>query len=153
VPNGGMTREEFAKLEKFFEPLAGCIEGFAARHNLRLDRYYHESPSWSLRFSHPLGGSAAIDVLRVAAGALEVRSHWWVDVHREYTRYLRDGTIRACVASAAALAPELDRALVEALSWRQGEWTRTARGYEKEWGRYSEDEFARLAPDFPRPIP
>lgn len=153
MPNGDMTPEAFARLEEYFAPLAACLEDFAARHHLLVDRYYHDSPSWALCFAHPRGGSAKIDVVRAAEGALEVHSIWWLDVYREFTRYLRDGTLRPCEVSAAALEPVLAEALAEILSWTPGDWTRTARGYGNVWGRFSEEEFARLSPRYPRAVP
>lgn len=153
MPNGGMSRGYFEALERFFAPLSESIETFAARHNLLIDRYYHEAPSWSLCFSHPRGGSVKIEIARASEGGIDVQAIWWLDVHREFTRYLRDGERRHCEASTAALAPELARALSEALSWRAGEWTRVARGYKDAWGGYTADEFARLGPHYPAPVP
>jgi hypothetical protein len=35
------------------------------------------------------------------------------------------------------------------LSWRPGEWTQIATGYEKSWGPYTEQEFEAMAPRWP----
>jgi hypothetical protein len=64
LPNGGAEPEPLAQLERFFAPLAPAIVDLVERHNLLLEKYYHEAPMWSLEFGHPAGGQARLDVAR-----------------------------------------------------------------------------------------
>ena len=42
MPNGNPDFN-VKELERFFSALAAVLEGFAQRHNLRLEKYYHRS--------------------------------------------------------------------------------------------------------------
>lgn len=61
MPNGNPDFDPKAA-EQWFAPIAGVLESFAQRHNLLVDRCYHDSPSWTFRFSHPRGGQASVGV-------------------------------------------------------------------------------------------
>src|SRR5262245_7698730 len=128
MPNGGMRGGEFDELERFFRPIATCLEQFASEHNLLIERYYHDAPVWSLRFDHPAGGSATIDVARaVVGGSVTVTGTWWLDVYREFTRYLRDTARVSCPAEPDAVTQVLRSTLSEVLGWQPGAWSRIAR--------------------------
>lgn len=67
MPNGDpeWPQTELPKLERFFAPLADEIYRFATARNMAIEKYYHESPDGSLRFTPPQGGNATIDIRRV----------------------------------------------------------------------------------------
>jgi len=151
MPNGGMREGEFEELERYFRPVASALEEFASNHNLLLERYYHDAPAWSLRFAHPAGGSATVDVTRGSAGSFTVSGTWWLDVYREFTRYLRDTSKVSCPARPDAVISAVGSAFAEVLAWQPGTWSRVARDYRKIWGRFSEAEFESMTANFPKP--
>jgi hypothetical protein len=66
MPNGDPDwyETEFPRLEAFFAPLAKEVREFAATNRLSIDRYDHQAPGWSLRFRHPQGGEAYVEIRR-----------------------------------------------------------------------------------------
>ena len=152
MPNGGAGADHFAELERFFAPLAPAILGFAERHNLLLEKYYHEAPMWSLEFAHPAGGQARLDVARRKDERLSLSATWWVDDYDTFTRSIRTKDAVAVAASDQALAPELEKLLAEVLAWGPGAWTQVATGYKSIWGKaWTKAEFVKLAEQWPRP--
>jgi hypothetical protein len=67
VPNGNPAFN-LAEQETCFAPLAQAIGGVAGKHNLLLEKYYHEGASWDLRFNHPRGGQASVTIYSCAGG-------------------------------------------------------------------------------------
>ena len=151
MPNGGLSEPDFAEQERFFSPVASTLEEFASSHNLLVERYYHDAPVWSLRFAHPAGGSATIDVARAAEDSLTISGTWWLDVYTEFTRYLRDTKRVACSKQPAAVTSVLRAAFSEMLDWHPGAWSRVSRDYQAVWGKFSEREFYRMGPHYPQP--
>jgi len=70
-------RKELPELERFFARLAPAITRFADRYSLRIERYYHQLPSWELHFAHPKGGSAYLEIRREGKSSFRVLSMWW----------------------------------------------------------------------------
>ncbi len=61
-----LTEAKLADFERFFAPLAPILEGFAERHNLRIEKYHRAQASWSLIFRLAEEGTrGSIQVLRV----------------------------------------------------------------------------------------
>jgi len=54
VPNGN-TDFDLQVAQQWFSPIAGVLWSFAECHNLLVDRYYHDSPSWTFRVQWPAG--------------------------------------------------------------------------------------------------
>ena len=68
MPNGKQDFEitELPGLEAFFAPVAVVLEGFASRHQLKIEKYYHQNHAWDFDFRIPdAGGVGKIQVLRV----------------------------------------------------------------------------------------
>jgi hypothetical protein len=152
MPNGGASADHFAELERFFAPIAPAIVEFAKRHNLLLEKYYHEAPMWSLGFAHPAGGQARLDVARRKDERLSVSATWWVDDYDTFTRSVRTNDAVAVAASEQALVAELEKLLGELLVWRPGAWTQVATGYKSIWGKtWTKAEFEKMAERWPRP--
>jgi hypothetical protein len=85
VPNGNPDFDPKAA-EQWFAPIAGVLESFAQRHNLLVDRYYHDTPSWTFRFNHPRGGQASLGVSCDAGETASIYSSWHVDDYDRFTR-------------------------------------------------------------------
>ena len=125
MPNGDpdFHTKELPTLERFFARLAPAITRFAERHSLRIQRYYHDLPSWQLCFDHPAGGSAYVELRRVDDDTFRVHSVWWLDDRPNRKRRSRFSTGHDYPVSAS----DIDRVLGEAYdavrAWKQGEWT------------------------------
>ncbi len=65
-------------LDAYFAEVGEAIESFAAKHGLLLEKYYHDSPSWSLGFGHPKGGQAKLEVSALSPEATLVSCVWWI---------------------------------------------------------------------------
>ena len=118
MPNGGYwTKEQWQAIEAFFERVGPVLTEFARAHNLKIDRYYHEAPSWSLLFKHPTGGAGRIDVERVDDDAFRLGLAWWIDDVKAETRFLRMEQGAAQPADSLATGATLIDALRDVISW------------------------------------
>jgi hypothetical protein len=91
MPNGDPFASpiKWKNIKTFFQRLSRILSTFAATHNLAIDEYYHESPSWTFRFRHPRGGAGGIHVERVDDSTIRVGSSWYIDEFENFTRYLK----------------------------------------------------------------
>lgn len=93
MPNGFTNDPHYAEIiagyEAFFSPLVDVVIAFAHRHNLKVVKYYHGGPCWSLGFSHPVAGSAKIELCRRDDTTLSIGGIWWVDDYDTATRTIR----------------------------------------------------------------
>src|ERR1700719_5404086 len=109
MPNGdsGFQVKE-RELEKFFQTVAGVLTQSSQRHNLKLEKYYHQSPSWSFTFRHPKGGVAKIEVSRESPDTLGLSSCWWYDDYDKLTRFARKTKSRSLPPTPRVLTDELE---------------------------------------------
>jgi hypothetical protein len=136
--------------DSFFGPVLKLASSYSAAHGMVLEKYYHEAPVLTFGFGHPLGGQAKIDVDRLDDKHIQVQPVRWLDDRSTFTRSLKWGSKRSCLVSATELAPLLDAALHECLSWGATEWTKVAGGYELIWSGIPESEFSAFANHWPR---
>ena len=122
-------------VEALFFSIAKAIAEFAQRHKLVLDKYYHDSPSWSLRFNHPKGGRVSISVLRGTEDHVKVYSVWHVDDYDHSTRSLHWRNAREVPKHESAIRDALREEFEAILSVRFGDWTHVADGYKRSWRR------------------
>jgi len=151
VPNGNPSFN-LKEQEEWFAPLAEAIRAFARDHNLLLDKYYHESASWDLRFNHPRGGQASITVSNDSADFAGVGSVWHVDDFESFTRSIHWRAQRIIVKEPVLLTRELSNEFAAIMALPLGQWTQVAKGYEQIWGQYTKQEFERMAPRYPDPV-
>jgi hypothetical protein len=151
VPNGNPDFDPRVA-EQWFAPIAGVLTSFAERHHLLVDRYYHDSPSWTFRFNHPRGGQGSVGVSWNAGEIASIYSSWHVDDYDRFTRFIHWRKPREVSKEANALIEELERELSAILAVSLGQWNQVADGYANVWGRYTKDEFAELQPSYPDPI-
>lgn len=151
MPNGGNNQSYFDDLNRFFRPIAKDLQSFAVAHNLDLERYYHEFPIWSLRFAHPQGGSAKIEVMKSGETTVSVSGIWWLDVYSEFTRYSRDTERLESEVHPEHVLANVRRVAAEVLGWRRENWTHVTRDHEEVWGTLTESQFSQMANRFPTP--
>jgi len=154
MPNGDpdFGLKQKPELERFFGVIGTVLEEFAQRHNLRIEKYYHQSPSWSFLFRHPKGGIGQIEVQRASEATISIVSDWWYDDYDAATRFIRSASVGP-VPLNSELASGLEKALSELLSWRFGDWHERHTAYtiwRKTWTR---EQFQKLLAEYPEPIP
>jgi len=67
--------------------MAATLSAFADERNLLIEKYRHEGFVWSLKFRHPRGGEAVVQVYRKEverkdSETVVVRGDWWVTITR-----------------------------------------------------------------------
>lgn len=127
MPNGGGPEfvAQLPQLESFFSKIATVLETFAQKHNLKLEKYYHDFPAWSFLFRHPLAGLGHIQVTKKGDEAVTIAGMWWVDDHRTMTRASKDTITENVPADPIDLAEALEESLHQILSWPLGQWDET----------------------------
>lgn len=150
MPNGN---PEFSleEQEEWFSCIAAPIERFVAEKGLVLDKYYHEAATWDLRFGHPSGGNASIEVAN-AGDMARLTTVWYLDDYDKFTRYLHWREPVEVELDAEAISNALFVELEAIVTTRPGEWTQTATGYQETWGKYSKAQFEAMGRTYPIPI-
>jgi hypothetical protein len=155
MPNGqsGSRDEYLLQLAAAFEPVAQVLEKFGERHNLRLEKYYHEEPSWSFTFRHPSGGIGKIGILsRSTEGeGFDLNCSWWYDDYDSLKRHIKSFRKDHLPANPDILSEELERCLALVLSWVFGNWDEVHSGnktWKKNWTR---EQFLGLVERYPIP--
>ncbi len=152
MPNGDpkFGEKTLPGLEAFFARLAPLLERFAARHNLKIEKYYHESHSWSLQFRHPRGGVANIDVERQSADTVRLWACWWHDDYDKATRSIKRLQTEPLETATPVLQHALETTLDTVVSWEFGAWDSVHGGYEDIWHRtWTKSAFASMDLDYP----
>ncbi|MGA3080838.1 MAG: hypothetical protein ABSD44_05600 [Terracidiphilus sp.] len=156
MPNGlshdPHYEEIIAGYEVFFSPMSELIVAFAKRHNLLLQKYYHDAPSWSLCFLYPSGGVARIDLNRKSEHIVRISGIWWVDDYDSCTRSIKETDSIECEPIVSKVEPHLIKILKSVLSFTPGDWSQVATGYEKYWHKtWTREQFDRLNSHLPYP--
>ena len=137
MPNGDPDwhEKELPQLEEFFAPIAERIRVFATKNRLSIDRYYHQAPGWSLRFRHPEGGEAYVEIRRVDEKSFVLLQSWWMDDSTANARSIKLGKSGPHSRDEVDLTTTLQTSLDEVRSWQPGEWTQVAVTYEEQQRR------------------
>jgi len=145
MPNGNseISTVEWTNIRAFFGTISAILSEFATRHNVAVDEYYHESPSWSFRFQHPKGGCATVHVERLNDSTVRLNGAWYVDEYETFTRHFKLGSNHDLLLEVIDLRNELDATLKEIIGWERGDLTPHP-GYKKVWSIYSKEEWNRI---------
>ncbi|MBN2019083.1 MAG: hypothetical protein JW749_02525 [Sedimentisphaerales bacterium] len=112
--------QEHPVLEAFFEKISSAIYSFSQKHNLLIDKYYHQLPNWSLRFKHPQGGVGNITIQK-SGDCLWIGVSWWIDDYDLNTRHTKAAEIGECDLDVNLLYKKLKECLETILSWKKEE--------------------------------
>jgi hypothetical protein len=151
VPNGDANFDLRCQ-EQWFASLASEIKAFALQHNLFIEKYYHDSRSWDLRFSHPKGGNASISISNIAPDRASIGSSWYVDHYDHFTRSIHWRVARSIPKEPAFIREALKEEFHAIIAAPFGAWNQVARGYDDAWGEYAKEQFYALGPHYPKPI-
>ena len=145
------TERMLREAKKFFRRIARMLHSFAAEHNLLIEKYYHDGPSWDFIFQHPLGGFACINVEMVDEEHINMCAAWqftdfkrgeYYDKHTEQAKFPIDNEV---------LLTELTDMLGQVLSWESDDLELIARRDPGVQERITEDEFQELIQRYPIP--
>jgi len=91
MPNGNpnFEKEELPFLEAFFSKISSVLESFSNEHNLLIEKYYHEGPSWNFQFKHPVDGVGKIQVQKNDNDTVCVGYVWWIDDYDTSTSFMK----------------------------------------------------------------
>ena len=125
MPNGDPNFHvtELPTLEAFFGRIADDLTAFATEHGLRIERYYHQLPSWEFCVDHPVGGSAYMELRRVDDATFRIHSAWWVDDRGARKRYSRFATSPDHSVARSDISRLLREAYDTVRAWKPGQWT------------------------------
>jgi hypothetical protein len=153
MPNGSpeFHLRDRPELEMFFRPIADVLAGFARRHNLILEKYYHEAPSWTCSFRHPDGGIARIEIRRETNKTVALVCCWWYDDYERLTRFLKKLKGEPKLLDPRMLSSELEISLKLILSWRFGAWDEQYSGYDSWKNTWTKQQFDALSELYPTP--
>jgi hypothetical protein len=147
MPNGDpfASPTEWKSIKTFLQGLSPILSTFAATHNLAIDEYYHESPSWTFRFRHPKGGAGGIHVERVNDSTIRVGGSWYIDEFENFTRYLKSDEGSDLILGAIDVRELLEKKLKDIVTWNKSDMT-SFPDYERFWSLYSREEWLQMSP-------
>lgn len=121
MPNGNpnFEKEELPLLEAFFAKISSVLESFANNHNMLIVKYFHDGPSWSFQFKHPLDGSGQIEVEKTDDDSVLLRKSWSIDDYDISTRFLKYPPGKKMGLDHAELHQALEDALTDILQWKK----------------------------------
>lgn len=123
MPNGSPNfhKEELPLLEAFFAKISPVLNSFALDHNLHVEKYYHEGPSWSFQFKNQKGGIGQIEVGKKDDDKITLLNCWWIDDYDTSTRFLKYPSGKELGLDHHELYQALENALTEILQWDKSE--------------------------------
>jgi hypothetical protein len=152
MPNGNphFHSDEEPKLESFFAKISGELLSFASRHDLKLEKYYHQAPTWSFGFRHPVAGVAKIDVEKHSDAGIKIWSHWWRDDYDAGIRFLKVAESPMYQIGTLELTSVLEETLTRILIWKEGEWDNRHGGYQEIWHKtWTREVFEAMINNYP----
>ncbi|MHC4213515.1 MAG: hypothetical protein ACYSWP_09110 [Planctomycetota bacterium] len=126
MPNGNpnFEKEELPLLEAFFAKISSVLEDFSSSHNMQINKYYHEGPSWAFMFKHPVNGTGQIEVEKVNDNFVLIRKSWTIDDFDTSTRFLKYPPPSENIGlDHIELHQALEEALAEILKWKKEDLT------------------------------
>ncbi len=121
MPNGDPNwyKTKRPKLEEFFSRISHVLEDFAKNYNLKVEKYYHQFPSWDLVFRHPKGGIGQIEIHECDSTDVEILVSWWIDCFTTSRRDYKQGEGVKCSLDPVVLRAQLEKSFELVLSWRK----------------------------------
>ncbi len=128
--------QPFKAYDEFFAPISAGILRLASTRGLKLEKYYHEAPLWSLLFRHPKGGVAKVDISMRDDGRVSVFGVWWKDDFDAGTRSLARFEEEIVPHEDTAVARSAAVTLEKILARQPGSWSQVVDGYKPLWQPY-----------------
>ena len=144
MPNGdpSLSLADWTKIKIFFERLSPILLAFTTAHDVAIDKYYHDSPSWAFRFRHPKGGVGNLEVKRVSESTVRVNKFWYIDEYEKFTHYIRREEGSEQPLAKIDLGEVLEENLKKLLAWKKEDLSPCDAKYP--WADYSKEEWERI---------
>ncbi len=154
MPNGDPNwgKKEYPKLEQYFSKISKVLEDFANRHNLQIDKYYHQSPSWTFRFRHPKEGIGQIAVVRQGENSVKIHPGYWLDDYKTGKRFLKTCEYEICSLDKISIKMILEKNLMQILSWDKNDLDRSFENPYREKSKYTKRAIEKDREKYPIPV-
>ena len=151
MPNGDpdFKHNELPRLESFFSAIAEELDAFSLKHNLLIDKYWHQFASWRFSFRHPKGGAACIEVMKEGQ-SVKIYCYWWLDKYDEFTRYSKRKEFDVIDRDDVTI-DLLECRLREILAWEVDDWTDIKTDYREYWQTSGKEFIEKDVEKFPQP--
>jgi hypothetical protein len=148
MPNGNPDFN-LEEVEQFYAPLTHILNNFAKKHNLNIEKYYHDGESWDFTFQHPQKGIAQIQVMKVEDIKLMFACAWWYDEYNEASRSVIHYHSEPMEVNLNTLNELLEAELERILNWKFGDWAEVT--HNSQWKKqFSKEEFETLDSKYPK---
>ncbi|MHC4743571.1 MAG: hypothetical protein ACYS8Z_16780 [Planctomycetota bacterium] len=113
------AQEELPVIKRFFERIAPVLVEFASDHNLKLEKYYHDGPTWDFLFRHQAGGTCYIEIRKCDDEGVKICGDWSVYQYDEGLGYNKHTQLIDCSIAENELRTGLKDMLRLVLSWKR----------------------------------
>ena len=133
-----------------FGPIGPKLTAFANQHNLLIEKYWHQEPSWRFSFRHPRGGTGCLEVLAKEKATFMMSTFYWIDNYELGIRRARRTFLDA--VDVTQVFDRLEESYTELLTWRPEDMDEFGDGFTEAWHRaYSKQEFYAFNEKYPVP--
>ena len=151
-------KDSLAQDEEFFAPLSTTLLGLAHRYSICIEKYPHDAPCWSLKFSPPQGGRAYVWVSRtlrsgvtnlregnyLSDDTVRISGSWSLSDYDSGTSFSKSTAKTELERDPAAIAKAVAACIKEILFSKLGGWTDVKTGYREYWSRtWTKEQFER----------
>ena len=153
MPNGSpdWEKRKRPKLEEFFKTISNVLVDFAKNHNLLIEKYFHQTPTWTFMFQHPKGGGAQIQVEKIGDNSVLLWSSWWIDDFDNQTRWWKYVKGESCTLDDNKLRDALEQIFKQLISWKKEDLKPVKSKYYR-WGKQRDkEEFEGQIKEYPVP--
>lgn len=142
--------EDTSHLDDFFSQFSWAFLNFAAEHHLRIDKYWHDFPSFRFSFRHPKGGAACIEVFRESENQLSVFGYWWMDNYDQGTRSGKRYQSETLTVDVIDIAELLEVTLTTIVGWPLDSWTDVNSELGDSWKKsFTREQFESEVENYP----
>jgi hypothetical protein len=136
----------------FFDRNSQVLRTFANEHNLLIEEFWHEIPSWRFSFRHPDGGVGCVELLLEKRELPEIRAYYWNDDYETGVRNLK--SFSTDVLAVSEISAQLEETFQMVIGWDQNSLDDKVGGFHESWHRaFSIEEFNRFNEKYPIPVP
>ena len=112
-------------IDRVYEPIAGAVSDFTAKHSLCLEKYPRGNKSWELVGAHPKGGHVILLLMYDPIRGLSVGGIWQVGCEELGVYHSHIRKMRRCKVIAKRVVAILEEELSALLAAEYGHWTVT----------------------------
>ena len=145
MPNGdhAMLEKDWDKVKIYFNNISAILFKFASDFNLMIDKYYHNSKSWTFRFKHPKGGGGSVSLFYENGENCSIGNAWHINEYDTFTCYYKNGNNNYYKIADVNVYKALEDKLKEVIAWDKND-LKPHRGYKNPWGKYSKKQWLEI---------